>query len=396
MADSTPKSYHTDPTLYLYTSLTAGSSHIITATSRLETILKANKIPFLALDVATDEKARMLWGRRAGKRKLPGLVRMGMVVGVRMLRYQNCHLFARLRYAQDLEEVEEWNEYGELKDNVGTGAAVPPVSTPSAPSTPSKAPQPAETPSKVSFSTTIPSRSQQSSATDSPLTTAMRQAGFEAAKKAGEGKSQARSKDFGQSKDSHDTLKKLDHSTVTGLPPPTGTSEANSAKATETEPSTAESRATPGTRGRDALHLRASKLEGSEDSFNPNEKPRSQEDEDDEVEEELLPQKPATLQPKSQPETSDEENKSSDYIDTEKVSQQGLSARPGEVDIVKLLKEQRKTGGPLLDLRKLNTGKSAATAATTTEAAHRAQTSGKKTQDQAAGDGNQAGKSVGD
>lgn len=83
MADSTPKSYHTDPTLYLYTSLTAGSSHIITATSRLETILKANRIPFQALDVATDEKARMLWGRRAGKRKLPGLVRMGMLVGVR-------------------------------------------------------------------------------------------------------------------------------------------------------------------------------------------------------------------------------------------------------------------------------------------------------------------------
>lgn len=82
MADSTPKSYHTDPTLYLYTSLTAGSSHIITATSRLETILKANKIPFLALDVATDEKARMLWGRRAGKRKLPGLVRLGMIIGV--------------------------------------------------------------------------------------------------------------------------------------------------------------------------------------------------------------------------------------------------------------------------------------------------------------------------
>ena len=82
MADSTPKSYHTDPTLYLYTSLTAGSSHIISATSRLETILKAKRIPFQALDVATDEKARMLWGRRAGKRKLPGLVRMGMLVGV--------------------------------------------------------------------------------------------------------------------------------------------------------------------------------------------------------------------------------------------------------------------------------------------------------------------------
>lgn len=84
MADSTPKSYHTDPTLYLYTSLTAGSSHITTATSRLETILKANRIPFQALDVATDEKARMLWGRRAGKRKLPGLVRMGMLVGVNL------------------------------------------------------------------------------------------------------------------------------------------------------------------------------------------------------------------------------------------------------------------------------------------------------------------------
>jgi hypothetical protein len=72
----------TDNTLYLYTSLTAGSSHIITATSRLETILKANRIPFRAVDVATDEKARRIWGRRAGKRKLPGLVKDEMVVGV--------------------------------------------------------------------------------------------------------------------------------------------------------------------------------------------------------------------------------------------------------------------------------------------------------------------------
>lgn len=71
-----------DPRLFLYTSLTAGSSHIITATSRLETILKANKIPFQAIDTATDEKARRLWGRRAGKRKLPGLVKEGYVIGV--------------------------------------------------------------------------------------------------------------------------------------------------------------------------------------------------------------------------------------------------------------------------------------------------------------------------
>lgn len=71
-----------DPRLFLYTSLTAGSSHIITATSRLETILKANKIPFQAIDMATDEKARRLWQRRAGGRKLPGLVKEGYVIGV--------------------------------------------------------------------------------------------------------------------------------------------------------------------------------------------------------------------------------------------------------------------------------------------------------------------------
>lgn len=88
-------SYSTDPSLYLYTSLTSGSSHIVTATSRLETILKANRVPFKAIDVATDEKARMLWGRRAGKdeggrvRKLPGLVQEGMVLGVR----GSCYLY---------------------------------------------------------------------------------------------------------------------------------------------------------------------------------------------------------------------------------------------------------------------------------------------------------------
>ena len=106
MAEEPPKqSYSTDPALYIYTSLTAGSSHIVTATSRLETILRANRVPFKAIDIATDEKARMLWGRRAGKdeggrmRKLPGLVQMGLVLG-------------------DLVEIEEWNEYGELKQHV--------------------------------------------------------------------------------------------------------------------------------------------------------------------------------------------------------------------------------------------------------------------------------------
>ncbi len=101
-------SYETSPALYLFTSLTAGSSHIITATSRLETILKANRIPFRAVDCATDEKARRIWGRRSGGKKLPGLVREAMVLA-------------------DLEVVEEWNEFGEIKQNLGAVAWAKPV-----------------------------------------------------------------------------------------------------------------------------------------------------------------------------------------------------------------------------------------------------------------------------
>ena len=240
MADQTPKSYHTDPNLYLYTSLTSGSSQIITATSRMETILKANKIQFQALDVATDEKARMLWGRRAGKRKLPGLVRMGMIVG-------------------DLEEVEEWNEYGELKDSVEPT----PRPAPSAPATPSKIPAAPSsevmsktpstnpvTPSKLSpnkSSMDTPPRPSTSS-TDSPLTTAMRQAGFEAARKAGDAKSKARAEALKASKDKSDapsseTLKKLDNSGPTGMPPPSGTTEAEEAMKPETGNTTVEGKA---------------------------------------------------------------------------------------------------------------------------------------------------------
>ena len=71
-----------DPTLYLFTSLTAGSSHIITATARIGTILKAARIPHVAVDTATDEGARKLWGRRAKGKKLPGLVKEGFVIAV--------------------------------------------------------------------------------------------------------------------------------------------------------------------------------------------------------------------------------------------------------------------------------------------------------------------------
>ncbi|RJE25213.1 hypothetical protein PHISCL_02426 [Aspergillus sclerotialis] len=76
-----------DSTLYLYTSLTAGSSHIVTATARVETILKANKLPFKAIDVATDDAARKLWGRKSKGKKLPGLVKFGTVVGFPCLFY---------------------------------------------------------------------------------------------------------------------------------------------------------------------------------------------------------------------------------------------------------------------------------------------------------------------
>ncbi|KAL9593383.1 MAG: hypothetical protein Q9179_005914 [Wetmoreana sp. 5 TL-2023] len=222
MADSTPKSYHTDPNLYLYTSLTAGSSHIITATSRLETILKANRIPYQALDVATDEKARMLWGRRAGKRKLPGL---------------------------DLEEIEEWNEYGELKEKIGV-ALLP--STPSAANTPTKAPSSSSnpltastsnSPSKPSLSTETPSRLTSSTNTDSPMTTALRQAAMEAANKAGDAKAKGLAKAGGPSKIPTQTQQKLESSGPTGLPPPPGTTDAGTAIAPERGNSTAASRA---------------------------------------------------------------------------------------------------------------------------------------------------------
>lgn len=81
--------FEEDPALYIFTSLTAGSSHIVTATSRLETILRANRVPFKAVDIATDVNAKRLWARRAGKdeggrlRKLPGLFQEGFIVGVR-------------------------------------------------------------------------------------------------------------------------------------------------------------------------------------------------------------------------------------------------------------------------------------------------------------------------
>jgi len=106
--------YDNDPTLYLFTSLTAGSSHIVTATSRIETILRANKIPFKGVDTATDELARKLFQRRASGKKLPLLVKEGYVLG-------------------DLEMIEEWNEYDELHEALGVGATKPTTTIPAKP-----------------------------------------------------------------------------------------------------------------------------------------------------------------------------------------------------------------------------------------------------------------------
>ncbi|KAA8564519.1 hypothetical protein EYC84_011443 [Monilinia fructicola] len=135
-SSSTSTSYSTDPALYLYTSLTSGSSHIVTATSRLETILKANRIPFKALDIATDEKARMLWG-----------LQEGLVLG-------------------DLVEIEDWNEYGELKQHI----KIVPVSGPAPAAPPASASQSVE--------------SKPSGGAETTITLALRQATQEAAQKA--------------------------------------------------------------------------------------------------------------------------------------------------------------------------------------------------------------------
>jgi hypothetical protein len=68
--------------------------------------LKANKITYQIVDLATDEKAKKVWRWKGKGRKLPGVVRISegdeTVVGT-------------------LEELEEANEYGELKQLVFEG-----------------------------------------------------------------------------------------------------------------------------------------------------------------------------------------------------------------------------------------------------------------------------------
>lgn len=124
--------------------------------------------------------------------------------------------------------MEEWNEYGELKEHVSPGAASPAVATPSStPSTPSKIAPSAETSSKVRFTAETPTKATQPTATGSPLTLAMRQAGAEAAKKASDTKSQSRAKVLGGSQASNSTARKVDNSTAPEPPPPSSLDAAS-------------------------------------------------------------------------------------------------------------------------------------------------------------------------
>ncbi|KAF1981017.1 hypothetical protein K402DRAFT_467872 [Aulographum hederae CBS 113979] len=154
--------------LYLFTSLTAGSSHIITATSRIETILKANRLPFTYVDTATDESAKKLFQRRARGKKLPLLVKEGYIIG-------------------DLDEIEEANEFGELKEMVGP---LPPPAATSITTAPAKAP--VKSSAKPTTSTSAsPVSSSTASAPETakkenqnPISLTMRQLGSEVAAKA--------------------------------------------------------------------------------------------------------------------------------------------------------------------------------------------------------------------
>jgi glutaredoxin len=73
---------------------------------RIETLLKAQKIEYQIIDLATDEKAKKVWRWRGKGRKLPGVVRVSedgeTIIG-------------------GVDELEEANEYGELRQLVLEG-----------------------------------------------------------------------------------------------------------------------------------------------------------------------------------------------------------------------------------------------------------------------------------
>lgn len=136
---------------------------------------------------------------------------------------------------EDLDEIEEWNEYGELKQNIG--APAPATSKPSSSGTPSKAS------TRVESSTPAQDpASAASSNPEHPLKASLRQASSEAAQKASNTKSKARATPS-TAELSASTLKSLENSGPTGMPPPSGTTDAQSAQAPDTGTSSVQGKA---------------------------------------------------------------------------------------------------------------------------------------------------------
>ncbi|KAI4209104.1 MAG: hypothetical protein LQ351_007940 [Letrouitia transgressa] len=139
----------------------------------------------------------------------------------------------QIEIGQDIEEIEEWNEYGELKEKVGVPSA---AAVPSAANTPSKAPpntpatssQPAvaRAPSNLLSALDSPSQPTSPSNSESPITTAMRKAGFEAAKKAEDAKLRATQQVLGGFRSSKETQKKLDNTEVDETSASSGTTKS--------------------------------------------------------------------------------------------------------------------------------------------------------------------------
>ena len=152
---------------------------------------------------------------------------------------------------QDLEQIEDWNEYGELKENVAdakpTAKATPSASAAQTPSKPPPAPaapaasSPSPAPKALVDETKIRPLEPDTVTAEPPkqdpqasLAAAMRNIGFEAAKQAGDKKAQSRKDVLEAAKTKDGELKKLDNSAAAGLPPPTGTTEAEEAQKPET------------------------------------------------------------------------------------------------------------------------------------------------------------------
>lgn len=291
--------------------------------------------------------------------------------------------------------MEEWNEYGELKENIGSGA---PVTSNSSTSTPSKPPQSKstptiQTPSKINSQPSQPSE-------ESPLTAAMRQVGLEAAKKASDTKSKATSTKVGQSKASTDMLEKPEDASSVGASTIGGTIEPSSGVAPKRTATTDSFSAD------DALIT--SRL--SKDTTPKSDKQKVESEDVDtgggtststEIKEpEYNPT--ATGKPdvkkdlvgdganvEYEDDGEDEVSKKPEGQESISVAQGASSKKQGE-DLVLAAIKRGKTGGPLLDHRKLDTQDKKEKEKEIDE-----QPTG-RTQDQPAAEGHEANESVGD